>query len=85
MTKQEKEIERLNDDYTKLQEQFTKYQIASDKEIIAQVKQAKTDVLNELKKYSYTDNCFTGGKWHRYVLISDIDELLKEYENGKQI
>ena len=34
----------------------------------------------KLKKYSYTDNCFTDGKWHRYVLVSDIDELLKEYE-----
>ena len=34
----------------------------------------------KLKKYSYTDNYFTDGKWHRYVLVSDIDELLKEYE-----
>ena len=34
----------------------------------------------KLKKCSYTDNCFTDGKWHRYVLVSDIDELLKEYE-----
>lgn len=32
----------------------------------------------KLKKCSYTDNCFTDGKWHRYVLVSDIDELLKE-------
>ena len=85
MTKQEKEIERLKDDYAKLQEQFAQYQMASDKEIKAQVKQAKTDVLNELKKYSYCDNFFTDGKWHRYVLVSDIEELLKEYENGKQI
>ena len=43
------------------------------------------DFAEKLKKYSYTDNCFTDGKWHRYVLVSDIDELLKEYENGKQI
>lgn len=34
----------------------------------------------KLKKCSYTDNCFTDGKWHRYVLVSDIDELLKGYE-----
>lgn len=39
-------------------------------------KHAKIDVLNELKKYSYTDNCFKDGKWHRYVLVSDIDELI---------
>lgn len=43
-------------------------------------KHAKIDVLNELKKYSYTDNCFKDGKWHRYVLVSDIDELIKEVE-----
>lgn len=38
------------------------------------------EFAEKLKKYSYTDNCFTDGKWHRYVLVSDIDELLKEYE-----
>ena len=83
--KQNAEIERLKDDYAKLQELFAKYQIASDKEIIAQKKQAVREFAEKLKKYSYTDNCFTDGKWHRYVLVSDIDKLLKEYENGKQI
>lgn len=47
--KQNAEIERLKDDYAKLQELFAKYQMASDKEIRAQIKQAKIDVLNELK------------------------------------
>lgn len=42
--------------------------------------QAKIDVLNELKKYSYCDNDFMDGKWHRYVLVDDIDELIKEIE-----
>ena len=79
MTKDE--IERLKADYAKLQEQFTQYQIASDKEIIAQKKQAQIDVLNELKKCSYTDNFFPDGKWHRYVLVSDIDEIIKELNN----
>lgn len=46
---QEREIERLKVDYSKLQEQFANYQLASGKEIMAQVKQAKIDVLNELK------------------------------------
>ena len=41
---------------------------------------AVMEFAEKLKKYSYTDNCFTDGKWHRYVLVSDIDELLKEYE-----
>ena len=50
----------------------------------AQVR-AIQDFAKKLKKYSYTDNCFTDGKWHSYVLVSDIDELLRENENGKQI
>ena len=41
---------------------------------------AVMEFAEKLKKYSYTDNYFTDGKWHRYVLVSDIDELLKEYE-----
>ena len=41
---------------------------------------AVREFAEKLKKYSYTDNCFTDGKWHRYVLVSDIDELLKENE-----
>lgn len=44
------EIERLKDDYARVQELFAQYQIASEKEIAAQVKQTKIDVLNELKK-----------------------------------
>lgn len=35
----------------------------------------------ELKKRSYCDNVFKDGKWHRYVFVDEIDELLKEYEN----
>lgn len=69
ITEQDEEIERLKDDYAKLQELFAQYQMASDKEIIAQKKeaekrfennmksvleiekkQAKIDVLNELKE-----------------------------------
>lgn len=48
-TEQEREIERLKAENAKLQEKSAKYQLASDKEIVAQVKQAKIDVLNELK------------------------------------
>ena len=68
---QNAEIERLKYDYAKLQELFAQYQMASDKEIRAQKKQAKIDVLNELR--------------NRLVVyypsrISEIDELLKEYK-----
>lgn len=45
------------------------------------VKQAKIDVLNEVKKCSQCDNFFPDGNWHRYVLVSDIDILIKEVEN----
>lgn len=34
----------------------------------------------ELKKRSYCDNVFKDGKWHRYVFVEEIDELLKEYD-----
>ena len=33
----------------------------------------------DLKKRSYCDNVFKDSKWHRYVFVEDIDELLKEY------
>ena len=41
---------------------------------------AVREFAEKLKKCSYTDNCFTDGKWHRYVLVSNINDLLKEYE-----
>ena len=70
-----REIGELKDDYAKLQELFAQYQMASDKEIRAQIKQAKIDVLNELKKKTYVnDYC------REVVEIDKIDELLKEYE-----
>lgn len=46
----------------------------------AEVKQAKIDVLNKLKKYSYCDNDFMDGKWHRYVFVDDIEKLIEEVE-----
>ena len=73
ITEQEKEIEQLKDDYAKLQELFAQYQMASDKEIIAQIKQAKIDVLNELKAKSYVnDYC------REVVEVEKIDQMIKE-------
>ena len=40
ITEQEKEINNLKADYARLQELFTDYQFTSDKEIVAQKKQA---------------------------------------------
>lgn len=39
------------------------------------------EFAKKLKKRSYCDNDFMDGKWHRYVFVDEIDELLKEYEN----
>lgn len=83
---QEQEIEKWKNDYVKLQEQFAKYQTASDKEILAQVKQAKIEVLNKLRERVETaiDTYFNldgGGYYLAEGAMNDIDELLKEYEN----
>lgn len=66
------EIERLKEDYAKLQEQFAQYQMASDKEIRAQVKQAQIDVLNELKEKCKFDGHTVA------VYKNDIEEMIKE-------
>ena len=41
---------------------------------------AVKEFAEKLKKRSYCDNDFMDGKWHRYVFVDEIDELLKEYE-----
>ena len=43
-------------------------------------KQAKIDVLNEVKKCSCYDNFFPDGQWHRFVFVSDIDIFIKRIE-----
>lgn len=43
-------METNNKDYEKLKKQFEEYQIAMRNEIKVKIKQAKIDVLNELKK-----------------------------------
>ena len=87
MAKQEKEIERLKAENACLlkacEGQFT-FDTTVDKKYSI-FNSVRKEFAEKLKKYSYCDNFFTDGKWHRYVLVSDIDELLKEYENGKQI
>lgn len=69
--KTEQEIERLKDDYAKLQELFAQYQMASDKEMIAHIKQAKINVLNDFKKRLVV---------YYPSVITEIDKLIKEIE-----
>lgn len=82
-------INEQEKDYSKLQEMFANYQLASDKEIRAQVKQTKIDMLNKMKDYinqlaceEYGDNACD----INYITVDidkfeqDIDELIKEIE-----
>ena len=85
IVEQEQEIEKWKNDYAKLQEQFAQYQMASDKEIAAQVKQAKIDVLNKLKERVETAidayfNLDSGGYYLAEGALDDIDELIEEVE-----
>lgn len=85
------EIERLKDGYARVQEQlrvqeqFAKYQIVSDKEIKARRKQAQIDVLNELKKktHNYYPSIDSYCISQHIVLVRDIDELIKEVQDGE--
>lgn len=82
---QEQEIEKWKNDYAKLQEQFAQYQMASDKEIAAQVKQAQIEVLNKLKERVETAidayfNLDGGGYYLAEGAMNDIDELIREVE-----
>lgn len=66
------------EEYAELQEEFANYQLASDKEIRAQVKQAQIDVLKELKtRHDYAIKNM-GYPWD---IAQQIDELIKEVEN----
>ena len=69
---QQREIDRLTQ---VAQEAQTEAYEACQKQFVEQVKQAKIDVLNELKAKSYVnDYC------REVVEIEKIDEVLKEYE-----
>lgn len=46
-----------------------------------EIKQAQIDVLRKLKTFSHCDNFFPNGKWHRYVFVNDIDEVIEGVEN----
>jgi len=72
---QENEIEQLKDGYARVQEQFAQYQMASDKEIKAQRKQAQIDVLNKLKKKMYY---IYGVGTGIFLMEHDIDKFIKE-------
>lgn len=80
---QEREIAQLKDGYAQVQEQFAQYQMASDKEIAAQVKQAKIDVLNELKNKMF-EREYMGVKYKERIFYeSEIDDMIAEVQNAE--
>lgn len=76
---QQREIERLKDDYAKLQEQFAQYQTASDKEIVAQVKQAKNDLLKELID-GYGRDYISPVGLEKYKVVRVLKEIIEQIE-----
>lgn len=77
------------EDCAKLQEEFANYQIASDKEIMAQKKQAVKEFAEKLKDYindKIIEEFFDMAVGIKYFTIDIdefeeyVDELLKEYE-----
>lgn len=83
------EIERLRAENTTLYEVRNNLLEENDKllkdnvALILDKRQVQIDMLNKAKKCSHCDNFFKDGKWHRYVFIDDIDELIKEVQNDK--
>ena len=82
---QEKEIERLRTTLGQCNTELNsalgslKSQCREIGALKAGTKQAQIDVLNELKTHSYFDDYYIDS----YVFISDIDELIKEVQNGE--
>lgn len=80
ITEQEKEIEQLKDDYAKLQELFAQYQMASDKEIRAQIKQAKIELLKELID-GYGQDYISHVGLEKYKVWRVLKEMIEELQN----
>ena len=89
INEQEKEIERLRTTLGQCNTELNsaleslKSQCREIGALKAEVKQAQIDVLCKSKQRSWCDNFFADGKWHRYVFVDDIDELIEEVENDK--
>ena len=90
ITEQEKEIEQLTEERNRYAATLAKYQMASDKEIMAQKKQAVKEFAEKLKDYindKIIEEFFDMAVGIKYFTIDidefeeHVDELLKEYEN----
>lgn len=75
------QIANLKADFDSLQESYEFVRDCDAEhclEINETVKQAKIDILNELKTRSYYDEYMEG-----YVFVSNIDDLIEEVQNGE--
>ena len=82
---QEKEIERLKDKCEELRNEKWNAQDDLDcyyDEMPNKIKQAKIDVLNELRE-KYATSGSVNSNWATIIFVDDIDELIKEVENGE--
>ena len=85
ITKQEKEIERLKTTLGQCNTELNsaleslKSQCREIGELKAEVKQAKIDVLNELKTKAFDKDAFNGWAGSTFVvLVRDIDKMIEE-------
>lgn len=69
------------EEYAKFQEEFVNYQLASDKEIRAQAKQAVKEFAEKLKRKLHYDYIMPSGITDERYVFECIDELIKEVQN----
>ena len=69
------------EEYAKFQEEFVNYQLASDKEIRAQAKQAVKEFAEKLKRKLHYDYIMPSGTTDERYVFECIDELIKEVQN----
>ena len=79
ITEQEKEIEQLTGERNRYAETLVRYQMSSDKEIKAQIKQAKIEAVKEFVNRLEIQTIRLSAI-ENYHVCNLIDELLKEYE-----
>lgn len=74
------EVKELEAERNRYAETLAKYQMASDKEIVAQVKQAKIDLLKELID-GYGQNYISHVGLEKYKVWRVLKEIIEELQN----
>lgn len=74
------EVKELKAERNRYAETLAKYQMASDKEIVAQVKQAKIDLLKDLID-GYGQNYISHVGLEKYKVWRVLKEIIEELQN----